>query len=149
MKNKFPAVALMAISLTLVGCSSAPVIVKTYAGENPGQQAKAVVKPASFIGVVSIDNQPYKIYPSHEFLNGEYEFDMLPGEHTFELSFGNGGASSTRNLNLVKLLEPGKRYLLKPEVNGNSWRPKLIDVTAKPECWTFKVGTTFGPNGCD
>jgi hypothetical protein len=134
---------------SLSACSSTPTIVKPYPNKEISPANKVLVKPTAYIAIKGIDELPFNIYPSGEMLNGEFEIELPQGEHTFEVAYSDAGKSSTRNIKFPTRLEAGKRYILKADISNGTWRPKIIDVTTKPECWTFRVGATIGPKGCD
>lgn len=139
----------VALASALAGCSSTPVIVKAYQGGAQAPQSMAVVKPVAFISIDKIDGLPYNIFPSGQMVQSEYEVELLPGQHVFVVGYSDGVRDSSGSLQLQGRVEAGRRYILRPDVQRHAWKPKLVDVTSKPECWTISVGTTFGPKGCD
>ncbi|WP_299270922.1 hypothetical protein [uncultured Psychrosphaera sp.] len=139
------------LAVFLVGCSSTskPIIVKTY--NSPSVNKVALVKPVAFIRIEAIDDDhSYDIFPSGGFTN-EYEIEFTSGKHSLQVSYFNGANKSFGSVELSIDVEKGRKYIIRSITNHSDgiWRPALVDVTNKPECWTLDVGTRFGPKNCE
>lgn len=137
------------------GCASQKHV-RTYEDQLPAGQQPALVKPVAFIVIRRIDGKDVYIDPSGG-LTAEYELEFKPGEHLLEVQYNDGVLLSHETLTLPMKVESGRKYIIRPSVNGAAWRPngaqwlpQLLDVTDRPQCWTTSVGTKlFGPKGCD
>lgn len=83
----------------------------------------------------------------------DFEIEFLPGMHQLRIGYYNGTLHSSQTVLIHVDMKAGHRYLLKPNSTHNSfksneWRPEVIDVTGKPDCWTVKVGVWGGPKEC-
>lgn len=150
----------MKLSLTILGLLAALTsgcaqreYVKMYEGEIPGGLAPALVKPVAATEINGVDGGRFEIHPGAG-LSTEYELEFAPGKHVLKVAYRGGTRESRGSVPLTIMLAPGRRYIVRPIVTGPTWRPALIDVTDKPQCWTLGVGTNFyginmGPEGCD
>lgn len=145
---------LVTVAATLMtGCVSQPQYLKMHADELKPGESPALVKPAAAIRISSVDGKKFEIYGSGKFAGNEYELEFLPGHHRLEVGFSSGTHYS-EDRPLLIYVESGRKYVIRPVITGQKWRPLVIDVTTRPQCWTVKVGTSLygmplGPEGCD
>ena len=148
---------LLASMLFLVGCSAKPEYLKLHSqGELPKADV-ALVKPLAYILVNEIDGVKTTINPSGPgLLITEYELEFIPGPHSIKVTYNDGVFVNYVDIELRATLEAGKKYIINPMTpkkfwwsrSGEPWKPTLIDVTNRPECWTLKAETTSSIKDC-
>lgn len=144
---KYSSVLMLAL---LAGCvSSASHRVKAYTGDAVPVNM-ALVKPLAFIAIRKVDTVPMDVDPSAGgFGTINIEMEFAAGEHDLQISYYSGVHRSGQPVTLKVNLEPAHRYIIKPVLGAGRWKPVLIDVTNKPECFSAAVGVLGGPKGCD
>lgn len=138
----------------LSGCASEYRHLKMYDDGVQLSQAPALVKPVAFVNIHAVDGKKVSISPNTFLTTVENELEFLPGRHLLEVSYNSGSRVSQGTLPFQIRVESDRRYIIRPRVIENKWRPVLIDVTDRPQCWTISVGTSIatmplGPEGCD
>ncbi len=149
-----PSCALKSIPILmffLAGCAANPIYMRAYSGIPLQKDEVANIKPTAYLIIHRIDSQSrLEINPSGpNWSTTEYDIELPIGEHNIEVSYDSGVQSSANRQQFKIFLQPRRRYIVRPIVMGNKWRPVLVDVTDKPHCWTLSVGVMTGPKGCD
>lgn len=147
MMKRLHLLLLLALSASLSACVNGRVYVRAYSGEEVPVSRQALLKPASSIKILAVDGDTSKaISASQSFGNTDYEVGLLPGIHTYVVSYNSGTASSKSSISGSFAAEAGRRYLLRANVARwpLSWHPEVIDVTERPECWTVLAETVVG-----
>lgn len=133
----------------LAGCTANPIYMRAYSGSPMPKEKVATIKPAAFLKIHRIDSMTeLEINPSGPGLYvTEYEIELPAGDHSLEVSYYDGMRKSLFRQQVNVTLLPNRRYLIRPVENEMRWKPVLIDVSDRPQCWTLKVMS--GTKGCD
>lgn len=142
----------------LTSCSTKPSYIKMHPNESLPTSQVALLKPVAYVKINEIDSKETSIEPHGQWGTTEYEIELLPGNHVLKLSYSSGTEHSLSDYEMSISLEANRKYILKPGKSSKreswwkspdvSWKPELVDVTGKDECWTISVGTLIGPKGC-
>lgn len=108
---------------------------KGYEGPQLPPDQVAIVKADPFLGIRTGKNKeglPYHIYSAEA---AREMISLLPGEHSFNLSFLTPFHSSQKTIDRTFVLEAGKTYIISPVVD---YENKLWDVEFKEEVVTIE-----------
>jgi hypothetical protein len=135
--------------VSLTGCKTYQYA-KAYPGNDLPAKELALLKPTSGIKIHSIDGDPAKQFETFGKYSGtDYEIALLPGRHVVVITYNIQTVFSRGSVTVPFVAEAGRRYLLKTNKSGRTWKPEISDVTGKDNCWSVMVGTTFyDPANC-
>lgn len=145
-------VLVAAMFMAAAGCTPLSVYVKTHSQGDLPPSDVALLKTAAGVYITHINGEPKLL--AHDYVRStEFEIEFLPGVHRLRVGYDNGSQHSMGTMTMEANFQPNRRYLLKANSTNrlfarNSWTPEIVDVTDKPQCWTFKVGVQGGVKGC-
>lgn len=125
------------VSATMImGCGIKKISIKNYEGPVLPSEQLAIIKPQVFAIIHAIDGDPSKKFiPWKDFGSEDADIAILPGAHTFEVSYKSLKHSSTI-LAITYEFQAGHRYLLGYTYTSKEvWKPVITDVTNNPEQW--------------
>ncbi|MET0333165.1 MAG: hypothetical protein ABW190_02760 [Rhizobacter sp.] len=131
------------------GCATVHPPLKLYEGDLPQGQRPALLKPAYAVVIKSADGREINLAATGTLNANEYELQFMPGRHVLEVNYNSGIMWSTVPRRMAVELQGGRKYVIRPTTIGHTWKPFLLDVTDRPNCWTVSVGVLLGPSGCD
>lgn len=141
------------ISVLMVsGCAVEHQYIKAFNGDDLPNSHVVLVKPAEGIIIRKIDSKPAPdIRATQSMKLVDYDIALLPGSHSFEVSYYDGNLRSNLNSVLTLQAEAGHRYLIRSTISnyglgGGNIKYKISDVTDRIDCWT--VQKLKRPNDC-
>ncbi len=141
----FQIVVLLA-TVVLVGCALPPtrVFMKTYDGPAIPEHEAALLKPFLAVSIKAIDGDRTRtitpLRPGNP-TNIDADISFAPGKHTLLVAYYIMEPAATYWSKDEQAIDfdarAGRRYLLRGERSGESWRPVIEDVTDEPNKWCW------------
>lgn len=137
MKIKYPLALLLTISACLVSCSPTKVVIKAYDGPDLPLPQLAILKPQVPLQLRAIDGDTTHAFDtSGKVVANDAQIMLLPGPHTLRLTLegvqGVGTIRSRNALTATFVAEAGRKYIVRSGMSGQTWNPKVVDVTDLP-----------------
>ena len=148
MRSLSPQILSVALVASIAGCATSPERIDAFMTP-AGQAHPALLKPAAYLIVDSIDGIQRRVNPSGGLSVSEYEIALSPGIHKMIASYEDGMLHSKAPATVTFTVESDHRYLLQIGKTGR-FDPEVIDMTARPPaCWTVFVNIPMRkPAGC-
>ena len=136
-------------AILMSACASGGTYVKAHSGDDVPREQLGLLKPVTFVRILSIDGDSKKTFSVEGFLGRkDYEIGLKPGVHQVLIAYESVAFKSANPVSLTFRVEAGRKYLVKTNAIEKSWKPTIVDVTSRPECWGVNAEISFRSD-CD